>query len=707
MSRYISIGGMLCSAGLLLWAGVAFAEPSEAEPLPAIVHHSATITGPLGLNTVPSARMDPAGTVRVGVGTLDPYAHGWIGLQLVDPLWIGLRQSAEVSNLNDNADRLYPGVDLKLRLLKENRSRPEIAIGLQSAIGHKRMSGEYLALSKRYKSFDLTTGLGWGRYGSAAHFKNPLKVLSDHFGGDRFLDGEMPNEPAKWFTGDDVGLFAGVEYFTPIDGLSFKFDYGADRYSAERAALDYNAPAPWAVGLNYQPASWIDMSIGAQGTDKIMGRISLQNLIQNWRDKDANTDSAILRPYRTGLALPGEMETAAAGDDVRLYDVQASQHSAEARLMLRPDLSTPRQLSQAAIHMANHAGKDIEKLSITPTLYGLQGPQVSLMRADLEAALAQHNGSAEEIWHKAEFNPSAAMPFTKLKRPPEYGYGLSALNFKLDNQISLSEEDQGVLYRTSFVVGGDAPDFFGLIDSFYSFRLNLKDNLHHLNELRPRALLPVRSNVDEFADRRFALDTYYAALTHSFRPDLHVSLLGGYLEEMYGGFGGEILYRPFNSRFAIGAESWFAFKRDPDTTLNLGFNGDHLLTGHINGWYDLPNWDLTLNAGLGRYLGEDIGGTLGLQKRFHNGAMLEGFVTITDQSDFDLFGGTTHAYNGLRLSLPLGGFEYIPRNTSMEFQTAPFGRDTGQRLVNPLSLYELSENFTARHMEEYWSDITE
>src|SRR5690554_1425220 len=84
--------------------------------------YSSMVTGPLGLNTVPSARMDETGTMRAGLSTLDPYVHGFIGFQLADPLYINLRQSAEVSNLNGDADRLYPGVDFKLRLLTETRA---------------------------------------------------------------------------------------------------------------------------------------------------------------------------------------------------------------------------------------------------------------------------------------------------------------------------------------------------------------------------------------------------------------------------------------------------------------------------------------------------------------------------------------------------------------------------------------------------------
>ena len=142
---------------------------------------------------------------------------------------------------------------------------------------------------------------------------------------------------------------------------------------------------------------------------------------------------------------------------------------------------------------------------------------------------------------------------------------------KLDTQASLSEEDSGTLYRTSLVTGLQAPDLFGWVDNFLSLRLNLHDNLHRLDDLRPRVILPVRSDIDRFAKRTFAIDTAYSAFTHSFHSDLHLSLMGGYLEEMYGGAGGEILYRPHNARWAIGAESFLAFKRDPETSLNLGF----------------------------------------------------------------------------------------------------------------------------------------
>ena len=217
--------------------------------------------------------------------------------------------------------------------------------------------------------------------------------------------------------------------------------------------------------------------------------------------------------------------------------------------------------------------------------------------------------------------------------------------------------------------------------------------------------LPVRSDIDLFADRTFAVDEAFSSFTHSFRSDLHLSLMGGYLEEQYAGAGGEILYRPYNARWAVGAEGFLALKRDPEETLNLALNGDSLVSGHLQGWYDLPVLDTTLNARFGRYLAEDIGGTLALQKRFRNGSMIEGYVTVTDKNDFDLFGGTTSADHGIRLSVPLGGLKYVPDNIDAQFRFAPFGRDIGQSVRNPIPLYELSEPFSARHIAQYWDEI--
>lgn len=663
------------------------------------------VTGPLGLNTVPNARMDDVGTVRLGVSTLDPYAHSYLGFQLAEPLYIQLRQTAETSDLQ-NADRLYPGMDMKLRLMKETEGRPELSLGLQSMIGHKRMAGEYLAASKRYKDFDFTAGIGWGRFASGGHLPNPLKNLSDHFGGSRSLDGEMPSEPNDWFTGDDIGLFAGVEYDIPrMHGLSAKLDWGQDQYTAEHAAFNFDRPPPWSLGLSYKPFDWIDMGVAALGTDKIMARLSLTPSLANWHGKARENLSAVLLPQRSSKAKPDAMPLAASSDGLRLYDPQTTNTTTSALLKLSPFKSTPDQIGAAAIHMANNSGKTIEEIKITPVSLGLRGPSVRLLRKDFEQALVHHQGSPEEIWHHATFDADDQMLLQKTRRPMDDRFDFKNIRLVLEEHLGLSEEDSGLLTRTSLIAGRRRVSLFGFIDTGAALRLNLHNNLGQLNELRPLSLLPVRSNVDRFADNLLSLDEFYATWSHSFNPDLHLAVTGGYLEEMVGGLGGEILYRPFGKRYAFGAEAWSAWKRDPAQSMNMGLSGDHVLSGHVNAWYDIPKADLTLNAKLGRYLDEDVGGTIGLSKKFDNGATLNGYATLTNDSDFDLFGGTTHAMNGIRLTLPLGGYQFMPDGAQIKLKAEPFGRDNGQILENPASLYDLTEQFSYAHMEKNWSEI--
>lgn len=131
-------------------------------PAPIMAQESSTnLNGMLGLNTIPSARMDKVGTIRIGAGTVDPYVNSFIGFQVAEPLYINLRQTGEVSSITSAPKRLYPGLDFKLRLRREDARYPEVVIGANSAFGHKRTASEYISTSKRINNFDISAGIGW------------------------------------------------------------------------------------------------------------------------------------------------------------------------------------------------------------------------------------------------------------------------------------------------------------------------------------------------------------------------------------------------------------------------------------------------------------------------------------------------------------------------------------------------------------------
>jgi len=652
-------------------------------------HASTNITGIQGLNTIPSARMDKAGTVRAGVAALDPYVHGFIGFQLADPFYVSLRQTAEVSNINDSADRLYPGIDMKLRLFEESEYGPEVSLGLNSAFGHKRMASEYLALSKRLGDFDLTGGIAWGRLGGAGHLPNPLGAISDHFEKDRNGNSDSPNNINDWFTGEEIGFFAGLEYLTPVNGLSVKGEWGADRYAAERKAFGFEAPAPWSVSVNYSPFEWVDIMAGAVGADKLFARLSLQQNVKSWPG----------RPYDDPNPVSPEAQKAF------LQKVRMSDEGAAVSVNMSAEMPAAMQIGRAAKVLADKRQEE-RKLVVSLRQGGIKGPTVTLIRDDLESAL-RHHGSPEEIWQDARFEDNLPVKNSNDNFLRDLlNAGSDPWDFTLiwDNQVSLSEEDTGILYRSSVVAENKTQLPFGFMTGA-SFRLNLKNNLDRLADYREPALEPVRSDVESFANNRFYMDRTFLSWMTSFNTDIHMAVSGGYLEEMFAGYGGEILVRPFGKRLALGLDAWHVFKRDPDYFLGLDTFDEDTITGHLNLWYEVPESSLTLGAKIGQYLGGDFGGTFSVKREFDNGAHLSGFLTATDEADPDIFGGTTHVYSGVKLTLPIGNVPYVPSGSDVRFEAKPFGRDTGQSLDKPVSLYELTEPMSYRQIARSWPEI--
>lgn len=359
---------------------------------------------------------------------------------------------------------------------------------------------------------------------------------------------------------------------------------------------------------------------------------------------------------------------------------------------LSPFGNAPQQIGQVSKEISAQYPQ-AQALEFQLISHGLRGPNLRLMAADLERA-KNHQGSPQEIWRNTEFS------LERHERDEESSQPLRPyLWIVQDNQLGWDDNsDSNLLMRSSLIAEARAPEIFNVMTLGAAFRLNLADNLH--NQERPHTALPVRSDVEEFADSAIGLERLYATSFHTLSPEWYTAFSAGFLEEMVAGAGGEILYRPFKSRFALGAEIWQTFRRDPQEPLNFGLNGDHVLTGHLNAWYDWPDPDVTLSLQAGRYLAEDIGITAGLEKTFAGGARLKGFITLTDAEEDTMT-------QGVSLSLPLGGLPYVPDGSEFRLRAEPFGRDSGQAVDKPVSLYTLTEPFTLDHMARHWTDIIE
>ena len=65
-------------------------------------------------------------------------------------------------------------------LFKESLYIPQVAVGFRDAAGTSKFASEYLVLSKFYRNFDFTFGIGWGNL-NGNKIQNPLESIHNSF----------------------------------------------------------------------------------------------------------------------------------------------------------------------------------------------------------------------------------------------------------------------------------------------------------------------------------------------------------------------------------------------------------------------------------------------------------------------------------------------------------------------------------------------
>lgn len=247
---------MLCAL-LAVTTRVGAVEPAEGRA-------SASNYGTAGLLEMPNARSFADGELVLTAAFNELQQRYALTFQAL-PFLQGTFRYTIWDEFNGGTDTLYDrSFDLKLRLIRESRVWPEIAVGLQDFLGTGFFSGEYVVATRRFAAFDVTFGLGWGRVGSRDMFKSPLSVFHSGFEErDAETDIEDTGRPSfdSYFSGP-ASLFGGIEYLGPIEGMRIKAEYSGDVFRRERDTGDFDYEWPVNLGLFYRPLSWFE--IGAE-----------------------------------------------------------------------------------------------------------------------------------------------------------------------------------------------------------------------------------------------------------------------------------------------------------------------------------------------------------------------------------------------------------------------------------------------------------
>jgi hypothetical protein len=166
-------------------------------------------------------------------------------------------------------------------------------------------------------------------------------------------------------------------------------------------------------------------------------------------------------------------------------------------------------------------------------------------------------------------------------------------------------------------------------------------------------------------------------------PTVFAKLRTGYLESMFAGAGGEILWRPEGARWALGADVYQVWQRDFDRL--FGLQHYHQTTGHVSLYYDSPWYDLNLELRAGQYLAGDRGVTLQVTRRFATGVEIGVFITKTNVSASEFGEGSFD--KGIIIRIPLGWMAPLETQSQIGIDLRPVQRDGGQTLGADATLY--------------------
>ncbi len=271
------------------------------EPVPP-QRSSHNLYGMTGLIDTPTAEMQPDAQFSFTSSYFDGYLRNTLSAQILPGVEAAFRYSV-LKNMTggpDNSTLYDRSFDIKLRLIEESPDWPALVIGLQDFLGTGVYSGEYFAATKNLLGGDLkvTGGMGWGRFAGTNGISNPLCQGSDNF-CDRIRDSETGGtvEFGQFFSGEELGFFGGLEWRTPIEGLSFKVEYSDDAYTRERDLGSFSPNIPFNFGLEFRPLEGVELGTYYMYGSEFGVRVSLSvNPFHPFSEVDGEPPGRPVRP---------------------------------------------------------------------------------------------------------------------------------------------------------------------------------------------------------------------------------------------------------------------------------------------------------------------------------------------------------------------------------------------------------------------------
>ncbi|MBP9181977.1 MAG: YjbH domain-containing protein [Fuscovulum sp.] len=608
-----------------------------------------------------------------------------------------------------NTTKIFPYIfdrsfSVQYRFIDEGRVRPAFSVGINDLVGTGIYAGEYVVASKTLTPrLRASLGIGWGRLGSFGSFKNPLSLISESFttrSTDRGAEGGT-FEPQTWFHGP-AAMFGGIEW-QATDRLRVVLEYSSDDYAREDGTA-FDRKSPLNFGVTYQvndrvsvAASYLYGSeVGVQLTYALNPKAPRFGSGLDPAPPPVFRRTAEALGGQPWLALddagmPDEIGAALAAEGLALDGFEVSGKTL--RIQIRNDRYgiAAQATGRAARVLTRLAPVGVDTFEIRLAAQGVPVTSVTLRRSDLEE-LEFHPVAPDLLRSRTMIRDQTASLPPVDGRYPILTYGIGPYFTP-----SLFDPDAPLRADVGAVLWGRAELVPGLVLSG-RVQQKLAGNLDTATRVSDSVLPHVRSDASLYFKGG---STTIPELTASFffRPgkDLFGRVTLGYLESMFGGVSTELLWKPQNSRIALGAELNYVKQRDFDQM--FGFQDYSVATGHLSAYYDFGR-GYTGQLDVGRYLAGDRGATLTLAREFDNGWKIGAYATITDVSAEEFGEGSFD--KGIIITVPIDWVTGKPLKTRYSTVIRPIQRDGGARLYVSDRLYETVRGLQATEMDGTW-----
>ncbi|MEM9736471.1 MAG: YjbH domain-containing protein, partial [Pseudomonadota bacterium] len=544
---------------------------------------------------------------------------------------------------------------------------------------------------------------------------NPFKALALTDGEPAPLPlRERPrpeSDPAESFLGEVRELFTGSAPTTRFDAAGVQEIEIEERLGGVRwaevtvhASADYTCPAETATAIDAEygvvdavtyrhPDGRVLCTIALRPAGQQAIRLTQVSAVSHPTDWHASEETR----RQVVEALVAELDT----DEIGLFGIEITPERAEVYIENAKFRSTPRAIGRTARALSRTMPASVETFEIIPVEGSIPVVAVVLKRSDLEDQVNRPD-AARRAWLASTVRDAEPLGFgqsSKIEEAfPRFSWFISPAV-----PLNIFDPDQPVRADLAVVAGVGLEVLPGLS---FNAALNQRiiGQLDDIDQVTDSQLEPVRSNFAEYLEEgEPALTRFTVDFVTKLDRDLYGRFTVGAMERMHAGFSGEVLWKPANQSWGLGAELNYTRQRDFNTLFDL--QDYDVVTGHASLYWDTGYKGIFAQLDAGRYLAGDYGGTITLKRRFANGWEIGGFATFTDVP-FDEFGEGSFD-KGLFLTIPLNWA--LPYESRSEFSTVlrPLTRDGGARLVVENRLYPLVEDFDRQALRADWGSFWE